>query len=79
MREMVAEMLKAAQQHGEINSDLDLEATSRAVNAMLIAIGDSQLLPHLNRYFQVTDESMPIERVIQATVDLIMHSMAPQV
>ena len=77
MREIVEDMLKAAQQRGEINSDVDLEATSRVVNAMLIAVGDSQLLPFLNGYFQVTDESMPIERVIQAMVELIMDGIAP--
>jgi TetR/AcrR family transcriptional regulator len=79
MREMVEEMLKAAVQRGEVNSGLDLEATSRAVNAMLIAIGDSQLLPYLNRYFQVTDDTMSIERVIETMVDLILNGIAPQV
>ena len=78
MREMVEEMFKVAQRRGEVNSNLDLEATSRTVNAMLIAIGDSQLLPYLNSYFQVTDETMSIERVIEAMVDLIMNGIAPQ-
>ena len=78
MREMVEEMFKVAQRRGEVNSNLDLEATSRIVNAMLIAIGDSQLLPYLNSYFQVTDETMSIERVIEAMVDLIMNGIAPQ-
>lgn len=75
MRETVEELLKAALERGEISPVLDLEATSRAVNAMLIAVGDSQLLPYLNRYFQVTDESMPMDRVISAMVDLIMNGI----
>ena len=46
-----------------------MDAAARAVNAQLIVVGDSQLLPYLNNYFRVTDESMPIERVVDAVVE----------
>jgi hypothetical protein len=33
------------------------------VNAAMIAVADSQLLPYLNAYFQVFDEGQPSERL----------------
>lgn len=78
MRELVEDMLKAAIRRGEIRPDLDLEATSRVVNTLLIAVGDSQLLPHLNGYFQITDEAVPIDRIIEAMVDMVMNGIAPR-
>jgi AcrR family transcriptional regulator len=76
MREMVEDMLRGAVQRGEVNPDMDLEATSRVVNALLIAVGDSQMLPHLNQYFQISDESISIERVVDGLMDLIMNGIA---
>jgi TetR/AcrR family transcriptional regulator len=78
MRETIEDMLKAAQQRGEIDSDLDLEAASRLVNGLTIVVGDSQLLPYLNHYFQITGETVPIERIVEAMVDLIMNGFAPK-
>jgi len=78
MRETVEDMLKAALQRGEISPDLDLEATSRLVNGLTIVVGDSQLLPYLNHYFQITDETVPIERIFESMVDLIMNGIAPK-
>ena len=78
MREMMGDMLTAATQRGEIDPNLDLEATIRVVNALTIAIGDSQIMPHLNRYFQITDEAVSFEQVIKAMVDLIMDGIAPR-
>ncbi len=78
MREMVEDMLSAAAQRGEIRSDLDLEAMSRVVNALTIAIGDSQLLPNLNHYFQVTDKDMTIQRVVAALIDLVMNGISKE-
>ncbi len=78
MREMMRDMLTAARQRGEIRPDLDLEAASRVVNALTIAIGDSQLLPYLNRYFQVTDEAVSFEQVVETMVDLLMDGMKPK-
>lgn len=76
MREMMGEMLTAAAQRGELDPDLDLEATSRVVNALTICIGDSQIMPHLNQYFQLTDGTVSFEQVVKAMVDLIMDGIA---
>ena len=78
MREVVQDMLTAAAQRGDLRPDLDVEAAARVVNLLTIAAGDSQLLPYLNNYFQVTDDSMPIERIVTALVDLVMNGITPK-
>ena len=54
---------------------MDLEAAARVVNALLIAVGDSQLLPYLNTYFQVMGEEMSPERIWEAALALILHGI----
>lgn len=76
MRELMQDLLAAAAQRGELRPDLDVEAAARVVNLLTITAGDSQLLPYLNNYFQATDESMPVERVIKALVDLVMNGIS---
>ena len=78
MRQVVQDMLSAATGRGELRLDLDVEAAARVVNVLTIAVGDSQLLPYLNNYFQVTDESMPVGRVLNVLVDLVMDGITPQ-
>lgn len=75
MRLTLFEILQAAQERGEIRPDLDLEATARAVNAWMIALGDSQLLPYLNNYFQVTTETIPFERALSSAIDLLVRGL----
>ena len=78
MREIVHDMLAQAAARGEIRADVDLEATARIVHALTIAVGDSQLLPYLNTYFQVVDdEEVPPERVLDALLALILHGIGP--
>jgi TetR/AcrR family transcriptional regulator len=79
MREVLQEMLASAAQRGELRAGIDVEAAARVVNALTIAVGDSQLLPYLNNYFQVTDEAVPLKRVIAALVDLVMNGIAAPV
>jgi len=76
MSATVAEILAQATARGEIRPELDLEATTRVVNALMIAVGDSQLFPELNIYFQVSDENMPVERVMEALIDILLHGLA---
>jgi TetR/AcrR family transcriptional regulator len=79
MREIMQDMLSAAVRRGELRLDLDVEAAARVVNLLTIAAGDSQLLPYLNNYFQVTDDSMPVERIVTTLVDLVMNGIAKQI
>ncbi len=75
MRTIIHDMLAKAIERGEVRSDIDLEATARAVNAALAVVGDSQLLSYLNNYFQVTDKKVSAERVTQALVSLILRGI----
>ncbi len=75
LRSMVQAMLAAAVARGEIRDDVDLEATARVIHAMTAFIGDSQLLPYLNVYSQVTDETIPAERTLKAMLDLVMQGV----
>jgi hypothetical protein len=75
MRETMLEILAVARARGELRPGLDLEAAARAVNAWLIALGDSQLLPYLNAYFQVSDEAVSFERVLESVMDLLAYGL----
>jgi AcrR family transcriptional regulator len=75
LRSIVHDMLVEAIQRGEVRPDIDLEATSRVVHALTIAIGDSQLLPYLNTYFQVSDGTVSPEQSLKAMIELIMQGI----
>jgi AcrR family transcriptional regulator len=75
LREMVHDILAQAAARGEIRPDVDLEATTRVIHALTIAVGDSQILPYLNHYLQVTDEDVPPERVLEALLNLISRGI----
>ena len=77
MREMMHRMLTRAMARGEIRKDVDLEAVTRVINALMIAVGDSQIMPYLNIYFQVTDDEMPPDRLLDALLDFILGGVAP--
>lgn len=68
---MVRAMLQAAQQRGEIRGDLDLEAVLRLVNIQIIAIADAQLFPHLNEYYRLYAEDLPLERILDSFFQLL--------
>jgi hypothetical protein len=71
MRETTRDLLKAGVDRGELRQDIDLEAASRAVNVLIIAMGDSELTPSLNTYFQVSDKDVSFERTANAALDMI--------
>ncbi len=75
MRETMLEMLTAAQARGELRPGLDLEAAARAVNAWVIVLADSQMLPYLNAYFQVTDKTVMFERVLESVLSILEKGM----
>jgi AcrR family transcriptional regulator len=76
MRKVIYELLEAAVQRGEIRAEIDLEATSRLVNGMTILVGDSQMLPYLNTYFQVTDDKVSAERIMEALIEFILKGLS---
>ncbi len=74
--ECVAEILAQAAARGEIRPQVDLEAATRLVYGLSIVVGDSQLLPYLNNYFQIVDSAMPPERILSAMLDLVLNGIA---
>jgi AcrR family transcriptional regulator len=77
LRETVHDMLVAAQQRGEVRRDIDADSAARIINALLIAIGDSQLLPYLNTYYQLTDAVVSLDHLLDTALDLILGGIAP--
>jgi AcrR family transcriptional regulator len=77
LREIVREMLAEAQRRGEIRQDLDLDTAARIVNTLMIAVGDSLLLPYLNRYYQLMEDDLPLEHVLDTLIDLVLRGIAP--
>ena len=75
LRGIVHEMLVRAAGRGEIRQDVDLEAATRVIHALSIAVGDSLLLPYLNTYFQVHDDDLPFERTLEAMVDMVIEGI----
>jgi AcrR family transcriptional regulator len=75
MRELVHGLLVQAAERGEIRADVDIEAAARLVNLLMIAFGDSQLLPYLNTYFQVSGETILPEQVGAALVPFILQGI----
>jgi AcrR family transcriptional regulator len=78
MRDLLRDLLVQAAARGEIHPDVDLEAAARLVNVLVIAVGDSQFLPYLNTYFQVSGDSMPPERVLDAVLPLILRGIGAE-
>jgi AcrR family transcriptional regulator len=78
MRETLQEILAQAKARGEIRSDVDIETATRIVNALVIAVGDSQLLPYLNNYFQISDKDIPPERTMGALIELILYGIGTE-
>jgi hypothetical protein len=38
-------------------------------------VGDSQLFPYLNTYFQISDEQLPPDRITEALIDFILKGL----
>ncbi len=76
LRELVHDFLQQAIARGEVRPDIDLEATSRVVYGLTIAVADPQLLPYLNNYFQVLDPEVPPERLMEAFLNLVSYGIA---
>ncbi len=75
MQNMVEQILTQAVERGEIRSDIDFEASVRVINALMISVGDALLFPFINEYFLVTDEDMPLERVLDALIEIVIQGI----
>jgi TetR/AcrR family transcriptional regulator len=75
MRELVSDLFAAAGERGELREGIDVTAAARLANVLAIAVTDSQLFPYLNDYFQIVDESMPSDRVLEACVEFVLSAV----
>jgi AcrR family transcriptional regulator len=75
MRGLLAALLTGAAQRGELQPGLDVDTVVRLVHALTIAVGDAQLLPHLNDYFQLFDDDHPPAAVGSAAVDFVLNAI----
>jgi|WetSurMetagenome_2_1015567.scaffolds.fasta_scaffold107238_1 AcrR family transcriptional regulator len=75
MLEMTRDILDGARLRGEIRPGIDIEATSRLANTLIIAVYDAQFLPHLNTYYQLTDENVTRERILDNMLSLIENAL----
>ncbi|MDO9087208.1 MAG: TetR/AcrR family transcriptional regulator [Anaerolineaceae bacterium] len=75
MLDIVRQMLAAAVERGEARADLDQEAAARLLHGMSIILGDSQILPYLNAYFQTSDECVAWQRVMDVFLDVLTHGI----
>ena len=75
MREMTHAILLAAQARGELRQGVDVDAAARAINAWIVPVADSQLLPYLNLYLQASDENIPFQRTLDAFLDILEHGL----
>jgi AcrR family transcriptional regulator len=76
MRGLLEALLNGAHQRGELRSGLDVSTAVRLIHALTINLGDAQLLPYLNDYLQLFDDSRQPEAVCQAAVDFILNAIA---
>jgi AcrR family transcriptional regulator len=75
MRQVISGLLAQAAERGDLRAGVDLEAMTSVINALLLVVADSQLLPYLNVYFQVTGDGLSYERVQAALAMLIAQGV----
>jgi AcrR family transcriptional regulator len=78
MQAMLRALLEGAAARGELRPDLDVEVATRLVLTLCVAVGDAELLPHLNDYFQLFDAAHTPPRIREATVDLILRAIGAE-
>jgi hypothetical protein len=42
----------------------------------MIVVGDSQMLPYLNTYFQITDDKVSPEHILETLVPFILRALS---
>lgn len=75
MRRMLRALLSAAQRRGELRPGIDLETAVRLVQVLTTAVGDAELVPHLDEYYRLFDPDHPPARIRKATVDFVIRAI----
>ena len=71
MQEVIRGMVRAAKDRGELREDVVEDDAGRIISILLIAVADAALLPGLNAYYRMYEDSDRLERLLDATIDLI--------
>lgn len=77
MRRMLRAVLSSAQRRGELRAGLDLETALRLVQLLTTAVGDAELVPHLDDYYLLFDSDHPPARIREDAVDFIVRAIGP--
>lgn len=75
LREVMEDILRAAETRGELRPGLDVPAASRLLYAITITTTDPLLLPYLNTYFQLYDAEITRERILDTFLDMIANGV----
>ncbi len=75
MLNMTRDILAGARSRGEISPEIDFEAAVRLINTLIIAVYDSQFLPQLNSYYQITDKTITREHILETMLDFIEKAL----
>lgn len=75
MGHLLRALLDGARARGELREEIDVDTATRLVQALTSAVGDAELVPYLNDYYQLFDAEHPPEQVRQATVDFILQAI----
>jgi hypothetical protein len=59
----------------ELREDLDNEEMTRLVNVLTIAVLDAALLPDLNAYYRLYDETLTLEQIIETLVAFVLSGV----
>lgn len=76
MRAMVTDMLQSAIERQEARDNIDVDAVSRILHTLSIAIGDGLIFPGLMNYYQLIDGDMTVDRIYAALIDLVMNGIS---
>lgn len=75
MRGLLAAVLERAAERGELRPGIDVPTAARLVHAMMINLGDAELLPQLNDYLQLFDDGHPPAAMREAAVGFILDAL----
>lgn len=75
MRRMIAHMLEAAADRGEIPKTVNVDSAARLVHGLFVVVGDAVLLPSLNDYFQIYDETTDIAAQLEAATGFALRAL----
>lgn len=71
MRRLVA----AAGARGELKEGIDIDTAADLANVLIIAVGDSRLIPALDEYYRLYGEGASLEARVEEAVDFICRSI----